>query len=478
MNSRFFLRSALPLVLPVVLLAIAAGCNAGDSNLPSVHEDAASAESDPPVLKLAVQSSVRSPILEEMIRQYNLEHTGYQVEIVSLPGERYDENLNMLLTSGQSPDVFQASPGWLGTYVYKNWLMDLSSVASPPILENYPQWAIDYSRVNTHFYALPSELITLRLIYNRDLFSKMGLDPDKPPHTLSELKDDADLISRKGTGYGIYGFALPGGDIDTYRLSLETASTSSNLYYFDFAKGMYDFTVYRTWFEAMLDLKKSGGLFPGETALMRETALAQFKQGSIGMMHMTNREYVELSRSGSTAFETGIATPPQTVPGPQTGALMVSVQHPFVISSGTPYRKEASELWNYLHSTDYLRRMYEQGELIPLPEKARQEATATPAWLSKFLPDAKESPYPREPKFIVSWTSGDTIRMSAYTNVMTGSEMPYDSLKQLTDRHNQYLSDIVYKNYINLSDYTEEDFDPLLPMQRYIRKTLDIQSPQ
>ena len=475
MKSRF----SFLVILPLAALAILAGCDhSGNPGLPAAHEEAAAADKSPPVLKLAVQSSLRSQVLEEMIREYNLNHTGYQVELISLPRERYDENLNMLLTSGQSPDLFQASPGWLGTYVYKNWLMDLSTVASPPILENYPQWAMDYSRVNDHFYALPSELITLRLIYNKDLFSRMGLDRDKPPRTLSELKEDADLISRKGTGYGIYGFALPGGDIETYRLALETAGTSSGLYYFDFAIGQYNFTVYRTWFDIMLGLKKSGGLFPGETTLMRETALAQFKQGSIGMMHMTNREYMELSRSGSTAFETGIAIPPQTVPGPQTGALMVSVQYPFVISSGTPYIKEAGELWNYLHSTDYLRRMYEQGELIPLPEKARQEAKATPVWLNEFLPDAKESPYPREPKFIVSWTSGDTIRMNAYTNIMTGSEKPYDSLKQLTDQHNQYLSDIVYKNYINLSDYTEEDFEPLLPMQRYTRKTLDIQSPQ
>lgn len=477
MNTRLSCLRFFPLAMSAALLA-APGCSSENSRLPSVHDEAAVTETSAPVLKLAVQSSVRSQILEEMIRQYNAEHAGYQVEIISLPRERYDENLNMLLTSGQSPDVFQASPGWIGTYVYKNWLMDLSTVASPPILEEYPQWAVDYSRVDSHFYALPSELITLRLIFNKDLFRRMGLNPDDPPATLSKLKEAADVISRRGTGYGIYGFALPGGDIETYRLALETASTSSGLYYFDFARGQYDFTIYKTWFETMLKLKKSGGLFPGETTLMRETALAQFRQGNVGMMHMTNREYAELSRSGATGFESGIAIPAQTAPEPQSGALMVSIQHPFVISSGTLYRKEAGELWNYLHAADFLSRMYEEGELIPLPEKARQTARGTPVWLAAFLPGEMESPYPREPKFIVSWTSGDTIRMSAYTDIMAERTSPYDSLGKLTEQHNQYLSDIVYKNYINLGEYTEEDFDPLHPMQRYKKNTVEIQSPQ
>lgn len=477
MKSVFFRHPLLPLALASAL-ALAPGCSGSSGDrLPSVHETSPGNGTTPTVLKLAVQSSVRSQLLEELIRQYNLEHTDYQVELVSLPRERYDENLNMLLTSGQSPDIFQASPGWLSTYVYKNWLMDLSNVAAPSILAEYPEWAIDYSRINNHFYSLPSELITLRLIYNKDLFAKAGLDPDRPPATLDKLKETANLISGRNTGYGIYGFALPGGDIETYRLAMETASTSSSLYYFDFAKGSYDFTIYRSWFNTMLDLKKSGGLFPGETTLMRETALAQFRQGSIGMMHMTNREYLELARN-TTAVGTGIAIPPQTVPGSQTGALMVSIQHPFVISSGTPYVKEAGELWNYLHSIDYLSKMYEQGELIPLPQKARLEAASTPNWLKEFLPGEMESPYPREPKFIVSWTSGDTIRMSAYSDIMAERAGPLDSLSQLTAQHNQYLSDIVYKNYVSLADYTEEDFDPLHPMRRYSRNTLDIQSPQ
>lgn len=486
MNLPILMRSASLLPLAAILLAAATGCKANEPDI-FVLDDYTSNEEGPPVLRLAIQSSVHSQALDEIIARYNAEHAGYQLEIISLPRDRYDETLNMLLTSGQSPDLFQASPGWLGTYIYKNWLMDLSPLAEPSVLENYPEWTVDYTRENNHFYALPSEYTTLRLVYNKDMFKKMGLDPEKPPEMLQSLKDSANQISRQGTGYGIYGFALPGGDVDTYRLTLETVSTSSGLYHFDFAQGQYDFTIYEPWFETMLEMKKEGGLFPGETALMRETALAQFRQGNVGMMHMTNREFAQLNRTAVLDFTPGISLPPRNDSGPQTGALMIPIQHPVVISATTLYKQEAAEIWNYLHSFDFLGKMYELGELIPIPEKFRISRTGTPEWLKAFLPGSSESPYPREPKFIVPWTSGDIIRNNVYTAIMNQQQLPYDGLSQLTEQHSSYLSDIVYRNYINLSDFIEENFDPLHPMKRYTKKqdpkeaneySLDIQSPQ
>jgi multiple sugar transport system substrate-binding protein len=463
---RFGIRSSLLLTAAIGCLAAVLGCTPNDSSIPLL-DDSGSAGEGPPILRLAVQSTVHSRFLDEMIERYNAEHPGYEVEVISLPSDRYDETLNTLLTSGQSPDLFQASPGWLGTYIYKSWLMDLSGLAQPEILKEYPEWTVDYTRENNHFYALPSEFVTLRLIYNKDIFKRMGLIPEQPPRYLQDLQKSANLISEGGTGYGIYGFALPGGDIETYRLALETASTSSGLYHFDFAQGQYDFTIYQPWFETMLEMKREGGLFPGETTLMRETALAQFKQGNVGMIYMTNREFAELTSTSEPGLAAGIALPPQNNPGPRTGALMVSIQHPIVISASSPYKEETAELWNYLHSTEFLSSMYELGELIPIPESARTTDKKTPAWLKDFLPGNPESPYPREPKFIVPWTSGDTIRMNAYTNIMSGQQKPYDSLDQLTKQHTQYLSDIIYRNYINLSNYVEEDFDPLSPLKRY-----------
>jgi multiple sugar transport system substrate-binding protein len=46
-----------------------------------------------------------------------------------------------------------------------------------------------------HTYGIPVSAYTLGLIYNRDLFTKAGLDPDKPPTTWDEVRADAKKIT-------------------------------------------------------------------------------------------------------------------------------------------------------------------------------------------------------------------------------------------------------------------------------------------
>ncbi|MFF2960168.1 extracellular solute-binding protein [Streptomyces sp. NPDC057963] len=52
-------------------------------------------------------------------------------------------------------------------------------------------------------YGIPTEEYALGLVYNRDLFEKAGLDPDKPPTTWPEVRAAAKAISEKtdATGY-------------------------------------------------------------------------------------------------------------------------------------------------------------------------------------------------------------------------------------------------------------------------------------
>jgi ABC-type glycerol-3-phosphate transport system substrate-binding protein len=63
-------------------------------------------------------------------------------------------------------------------------------------------------------YALPINYYNSGLIYNRDLFKKAGLDPDKPPTTWDEVEADAAKISALGggiTGYEDYSGGNTGG---------------------------------------------------------------------------------------------------------------------------------------------------------------------------------------------------------------------------------------------------------------------------
>src|SRR5262249_21952791 len=52
-------------------------------------------------------------------------------------------------------------------------------------------------------FAIPTAAYSVGLVYNRDLFTKAGLDPNKPPTTWDELRADAKTIAEK-TGQAGY----------------------------------------------------------------------------------------------------------------------------------------------------------------------------------------------------------------------------------------------------------------------------------
>lgn len=113
-------------------------------------------------------------------------------------------------------------------------------------------------------YSLPAYGNNYRLIYNRDIFRKAGLDPDTPPTTMEELREDARIITEKLKSEGIYGFAmnLKNAYSAMYR-SVDEVARLSDMFYYDFSEGKYDFTDYAKVVQSFADIYADGSFFPG-----------------------------------------------------------------------------------------------------------------------------------------------------------------------------------------------------------------------
>ena len=109
------------LLLAAVLVIGTIGCSRENKN--SLQDDR-QAEDRAIRLTLAVQTYANDDTLENLIAQFNADHPGIDVQLLNLPRDRYDQFLNMRLTSGEGPDVFQLAVGWLYPYISKNWLLD------------------------------------------------------------------------------------------------------------------------------------------------------------------------------------------------------------------------------------------------------------------------------------------------------------------------------------------------------------------
>lgn len=382
----------------------------------------------------------------ELIAGYNSSNDdSISVETIKIPRDRYDETLNMMITSGESPDVFEIGSQWLYTYISKALLMDVKEYLDKDFCSRMPQWAFDEANEITggnDVYALPVNQVTVRLIYNKDIFKNAGLNPEAPPKTLDEMKSYAKRISNAGIGLKQYGFALQAGDERSfYEQLMECANTSSGAYYFDFGKKKYDLSVYDEWFKTIIDMKNEESLFPGESSLKSYTALEQFSEGHIGMMYATGIVASILENQLPVSFEWGVAMPPVVKPG-AGGIQKITPSTYFAVSSKSAQKNEAVKLWRYLFSDEFVGELYKNGDIIPvmngITDNTLYKTEITN--FSSFFPSAGEAVYPTEPMMVNDWE-----RFDVYASILKSETFSDKLLKEVSERLN-----IDYENiYIN-----------------------------
>ncbi|MFD9126129.1 extracellular solute-binding protein [Kitasatospora sp. NPDC059571] len=76
---------------------------------------------------------------------------------------------------------------------------------SVPALKDIDPSVLNTMKADGKLYGLPRSNYKMGLLYNRKLFKQAGLDPDKPPTTWAEIREDAKKIAALGNGVNGYG---------------------------------------------------------------------------------------------------------------------------------------------------------------------------------------------------------------------------------------------------------------------------------
>ena len=157
----------------------------------------------------------------------------------------YFTDKNQVLDSGDVTDISayvndQTVPGW--------------SQLLPGVKQNLQD--------SNKTYSLPINYYTEGLIYNRDLFTKAGLDPNKPPTTWDEVEADAAKISALGggvTGYEDYS----GGNTGGWHFAGELDSLGGQMVNADGTKAAFNSDQGKQVLQRLHDMRfKDGGIGP------------------------------------------------------------------------------------------------------------------------------------------------------------------------------------------------------------------------
>ena len=205
------LNRRLTVLMAGLLLAAFAlqGCGAVASPTPVASAPAsAPASLEPATLTLwhNYGKEANATATENLVKAFEAKYPGIKIDVVSQPADNYFALLTAAAISKTGPDL---TTMWTGLFDLKNqaYLQPLNDLV--PLAELKKLKGVEYSSLNFNpddgVLVVPLEVQFYNGFYNKELFKRAGLDPDKFPTTWDELFAACQKLKDAGITPFVYG---------------------------------------------------------------------------------------------------------------------------------------------------------------------------------------------------------------------------------------------------------------------------------
>jgi ABC-type glycerol-3-phosphate transport system substrate-binding protein len=149
---------------------------------------------------------------QKIIERFHQSQSAVKMEVVLVPGPDVPAKLATAIAGGEPPDAVRlGGPAINALFITNGHAAALDDW--DPKIGTY-DWLPAIQKAvtrNGKMYAMPVNSGVQALIYNKDVYQKSGLDPEKPPATLDQLLEAAGKISAGGGGqvWGHYLLTAP-----------------------------------------------------------------------------------------------------------------------------------------------------------------------------------------------------------------------------------------------------------------------------
>jgi multiple sugar transport system substrate-binding protein len=154
------------------------------------------------------------PAVMALVNKFNASQSKYKVQVDIMKWADLFQKLLPAFAAGKGPDIVamdtQQLPGYASKGVFQpiDDLYSSNAVPSKKLLAA----AKASSTYRGKQYGVPMSFGTAAFYWNKDLFAKAGLDPNKPPQTWAEWSSDAIKLTQGNDGQGRptqYGVVFP-----------------------------------------------------------------------------------------------------------------------------------------------------------------------------------------------------------------------------------------------------------------------------
>ncbi|NEA99312.1 sugar ABC transporter substrate-binding protein [Streptomyces sp. SID13726] len=277
------------------------------------------------------------PQSEALVKAYNANHKN-KVELTVIPTDDYQAKVGAAAGSKDLPDLFASDVVFVPNYTSSGLFADLTTrIDALPFADKLAQSHIKAGTYDGKKYVVPHTLDLSVLFYNKDLYRKAKLDPDKPPTSLAEWDQQARAVDKLGGGVDgtFFGGNCGGCGVFTWWPSIWAAGEdvlnkdgTESLLASATAKKVYD--TYRGWVQDDI-------VAPGARDETGVTWTGIFPKGKIGVMPMPSTTLGLMPKD----LDLGVAP----IPGPDGGRSTFVGGDAIGVSATSD---KVDQAWNFL----------------------------------------------------------------------------------------------------------------------------------
>ena len=342
-------------------------------------------------------SKTEVQILKGLITDFEKENPNIKVEFLHIP-QNYFQKLHLMFASNLAPDVIFINN--LNIPVYEKYLLDLNNIVKNK--EDYYPQVLDTMTYENRLLAIPRDISTLVIFYNKDIFDKNNVSYPNENWSIEKFFNTAKNLTNNGV-YGISFeetslFYLPymrvfGGGI----LSQNGEQIMNNE---NSQKGIQFYS----------DLRNKYNFAPKKYQSASETMAQMFINGRLAM-HLSGRWLVPKYRE-DIKFDWDVVN----FPNINAKSAVTLDSSGYAITKSSKHKQEAIKFVEYLSSDKAVKTLVKTGLVVP----ARIDTLNS----ADFLDNNK----PRNSKVFI-----DVIKLSEKTPVNK-------HYKEITDKLDEQLN--------------------------------------
>jgi multiple sugar transport system substrate-binding protein len=142
---------------------------------------------------------------DQLIQAYNASHKNH-VEATYVVTDDYQTKIGAAAAAGGLPDLFSADVVFMPNWTSAGLFTDITDrINNMPDIDKVAQAGIDVATWEGKKYGMPFIADLSVWMWNKDLYRKAGLDPEKGPTSLKEFDQQARAVAKLGNGvYGTF----------------------------------------------------------------------------------------------------------------------------------------------------------------------------------------------------------------------------------------------------------------------------------